>query len=253
MERGRRVRPGIPIRGPGFTAFYLLETRLRKPVGHHHGQVVQGGPHRLADLLQPVEHADGGQDMRRVGALPAPFADQAEFPASFQEGVEELLFGLAVDQAGAELAEYGVIEAGIGQFQTQGVLPVDATTDGIGGLAVGEALDVLEDGGQGEPNGGGGRLAAGGEQLGELVVAEERAEFLGDAEAMSALVGKAAWATRRVSSGIAECGCGWSDMEGSGAKGKVLSPAPSAQNLPTSTREKGRWNSPPVSLLGLPH
>ena len=125
--------------------------------------------------------------MRRVGALPVPFADQAEFPASFQEGVEELLFGLAVDQAGAELAEYGVIEAGIGQFQTQGVLPVDATTDGIGGLAVGEALDVLEDGGQGEPSGGGGRLAAGGEQLGELVVAEERAKFLGDAEAKSAL------------------------------------------------------------------
>ena len=145
-----------------------------QPVGRHHGQVVQGGPHRLADPLQPIEHADRGQDMGRVGALPAPLADQAEFPASFQEGVQELLFGLAVDQAGAELAEHGVVEAGIGQFQAQGVLPVDAAADGVGGLAVGEALDVLEDGDQGQPCGRSGRLAAGGEQLGELVVAVER-------------------------------------------------------------------------------
>ena len=124
--------------------------------------------------------------MGRVGALPAPLADQAEFPASFQEGVQELLFGLAVDQAGAELAEHGVVEAGIGQFQGQGVLPVDAAADGVGGLAIGEALDVLEDGGQGEPCGRGGRLSAGGEQVGELVVAVERSEFVGDAEAEGA-------------------------------------------------------------------
>ena len=106
---------------------------------------------------------------------------------SVQEGVQELLFGLAVDQAGAELAEHGVIEAGIGQFQAQGVLPVDAAADGVGGLAIGEALDVLEHGGQGEPCGRGGRLSAGGEQLGELVVAVERSEFIGDAEAEGAL------------------------------------------------------------------
>jgi hypothetical protein len=98
--------------------------------------------------------------MRRVGALPAPFADQSAFPASFQGGVEELLFGLAVDQAGAVLAEHGVVKAGIGQFQAQGVLPVDSTTDGISGLAIGESLDVLEDGGQSEPCGRGGGLAA---------------------------------------------------------------------------------------------
>ena len=94
---------------------------------------------------------------------------------------------MAVDQAGAELAEHGVIEAGIGQFQAQGVLPVEAAADGVGGLAIGQALDVLEDGGQGEPCGRGGRLAAGGEQLGELIIAEERAEFIGDAEAEGSL------------------------------------------------------------------
>ena len=55
-----------------------------------------------------------------------------------------------------------------------------------GGLAVGEPLDVLEDGGHGEPSGGGGGLSAGGEQLGELVVAVEGSEFIGDAEAKGA-------------------------------------------------------------------
>ena len=53
-----------------------------------------------------------------------------------QEGVEELQLGLAVDQARAEFAEDGVVEAGIGQFQGEGVLPVDSPADGIGGLAI---------------------------------------------------------------------------------------------------------------------
>ena len=76
-----------------------------------------------------------------------------------------------------------MVEAGVGQLQAEGVLAVDATTDGISGLTIGEALDELEHGGQGEPGGGGGRLAAGGEGVGELIVAEEQAEFLGDAKA----------------------------------------------------------------------
>jgi hypothetical protein len=125
--------------------------------------------------------------MGRVGALPAPRPDQLAFAASVQEGIQELLFGLALDQAAAELAEHGVIETGIGEFQPQGVLPVDAPPDGVGGLAVGEPLDVLEDGGHGEPCGGGGGLSAGGEEVGELSVAVERPEFVGDAEAEGAL------------------------------------------------------------------
>ena len=176
----------VVLDAPAIAPVPLRGGQRLQPVGRHHGQVVQGGPHRLADPLEPIEHADRGQDMGRVGALPAPLADQAEFAASFQEGVEELLFGLAVDQAGAELAEHGVVEAGIGQFQGEGVLPVDAAADGVGGLAIGEALDVLEDGGQGEPCGRGGGLSAGGEELGELVVAVERPEFIGDAEAKGA-------------------------------------------------------------------
>ena len=51
--------------------------------------------------------------------MSTPLTDQAEFLDLVQQGVQKPLFGLTVDQARAELAEHGVIEAGIGQFQTQ--------------------------------------------------------------------------------------------------------------------------------------
>ena len=172
-------------------------------------------------------------------------SDQPEFAASVQEGVQELQFGLAVDQAGAELAEHGVVEAGIGQFQAQGVLPVDAAADGVGGLAVGEALDVLEDGGQGQPRGRGGRLSAGGEQVGELVVAVERSEFVGDAEAKVPL-GKAAWATRRVSSGIGCSSSGRNDI-------RLLLPAlVGAREQPNRSADQGPAEFATSVNVGLP-
>ncbi len=39
-----------------------------------------------------------------------------------------------------------VVKAGVGQFQAQRVLPVDAGQDGMNGLTVGEILEELEDG-----------------------------------------------------------------------------------------------------------
>src|SRR3954467_12921769 len=66
-------------------------------------------------------------------------------------------------------------------------------------------------------------------------------------------LGKAAWATRWVSSGIERAGCGWSDM-GRWSKGDPVrwsGTSPSAPDLRITPWEEGRWNSPPVSMLGL--
>src|SRR4051812_5903965 len=62
-------------------------------------------------------------------------------------------------------------------------------------------------------------------------------------------LGKAAWATRWVSSGIARGGSGRRDM-GRGSKGNPVrwsGTSPSAPDLRITPWEGGRWNSPPVS------
>src|SRR4051812_47968680 len=64
-------------------------------------------------------------------------------------------------------------------------------------------------------------------------------------------LGKAAWATRWVSSGIERAGSGRSDM-GRWSKGSPVrwsGTSPSAPDLRITPWEGGRWNSPPVSTL----
>lgn len=78
--------------------------------------------------------------------MPATVLDQAASGAGFEHRFQQQSFGSTGDQTGAELAEYGEVEAGIGQFQTENILPVDAAADGVGGLAVGESLGELQDG-----------------------------------------------------------------------------------------------------------
>jgi len=51
------------------------------------------------------------------------------------------------DEASAELAQDGMVEAWIGQCQPQDLFPINAATHGIRSLAVGEAFRKLEDGG----------------------------------------------------------------------------------------------------------
>ena len=102
-------------------------------------------------------------------------------------GNAEERLGPAGGEAGAELGEGGEVEPGVVELEPKGILPVDAAADGVGGLAIGEPLDVLEDGGQSQPCRRSGRLSAGGEEVGELVVAVEATELVGDAEAKGAL------------------------------------------------------------------
>jgi hypothetical protein len=67
---------------------------------------------------------------------------------------EQAFFGTASEQAGPELAEHGVIEAPIAQFEAHRVLPIDAAADSVGSLAISQAFGELQDGHQGQPAGG---------------------------------------------------------------------------------------------------
>ena len=111
---------------------------------------------------------NGRQDMRRIGPLPTARFEEALLAEEGQHRLEEEQLGRAVDQAGTKLTEHGGIEAGIGQGQGQGILPVDATADGIGSLAVGQAFGELHHGNEGQLGRGFRRLAGLRKQVREL-------------------------------------------------------------------------------------
>ena len=75
--------------------------------------------------------------MGRVGALLGAGLDQAVVLAGLEHRLQQESLRTAGDEAGAELAQHGEVEAGIGQLQAEGILPVDASADGVGGLAIG--------------------------------------------------------------------------------------------------------------------
>jgi hypothetical protein len=109
----------------------------------HGGQAVEGGRQRLAHKFQAVEGANPGQDLGRVGSLLGAGLGQAVGLAGLEHRLRQQALGEAHDLTGAELAEDREVEAGIGQLQPGDILPADAATDHVGGLAIGEALGEL--------------------------------------------------------------------------------------------------------------
>jgi hypothetical protein len=63
--------------------------------------------------------------------------------AGLEHRLRQQALGDTYDQAGAELAENREVETGVGRLEPAAVLPVDAATDYVGGLAIGEALGDL--------------------------------------------------------------------------------------------------------------
>jgi hypothetical protein len=108
--------------------------------------------------------------VRGVGALLASGLHQPALAEALQHAVEQKLLGVASEQAGAELAQDGEIEAGVGQLQTERILPVDSRPHGFGRLAVGEVLEELHHGDQRQPPGRQARLAPRGEELCEITI-----------------------------------------------------------------------------------
>jgi hypothetical protein len=63
-----------------------------------------------------------------------------------EEGIQQELFGSPCHQAGAKLRQHRVVEPGIGEFQGQGILPVNTTPDGLCRLAIGQLVGILHHG-----------------------------------------------------------------------------------------------------------
>ncbi len=112
----------------------------------------------------------GGHHVRAVGALRATGLHQPARLEPLQHAVEEEVLGAAGHAAGAELGEHAEVEPRVGQLEPERVLPVDPGAHRVGGLAVAEVLEELEDRHQREPPGRQRRLPAHGEERGEVGV-----------------------------------------------------------------------------------
>lgn len=167
----------VEAREPSAVAVRPLRRRhASEPLGGGLRQRVQGVEHGLADEFEPVQLADRREHVGRVRPLATPRLDEPPLLEQVEQALKKPLFGRAVEEPLPELGEHTEVEAGVLQVQAQRVLPVEPGADGVGGLAVGEVLGELEDGDEGEPPRGRGRLADIGVEVGEVVVAEERAE-----------------------------------------------------------------------------
>ncbi|QCX76974.1 hypothetical protein C9F11_16570 [Streptomyces sp. YIM 121038] len=158
-----------------------------QPVGGRSGECVERSAQGLDDELQPVQRPDRGQYVGGVGAGPAWRLQHSRLPGGLQDVVEDLLPRFRLDQPGAELAEYGVVEARVGKLQAQGVFPVDPGPHRQGRLPIGQPLGELEYRHQREPARGPGRLAPGREQIRELLVPEQHPQLIPQPDRQTAL------------------------------------------------------------------
>jgi hypothetical protein len=167
----------LPVLGPAcVTPCPLLMDVLLQPFRGDRCEHIQGVAHRLANKLQAVQAANDGQDAGGVGALLAPSLDQPHLPEPVEQMVEKQPFVLAFQQTATELREHRGVKAGIVEFKGEGIFPVDAGPDGVGGLPVGKTFCELHDCHQGKPPRRHRWLAAPGEQVGEVLVLEDRTE-----------------------------------------------------------------------------
>ena len=138
--------------------------------------------------------------MCRVGALRSAGLEPAHDAAALEELLQHELFGTAGQEAVAKFAEHGKVKAGICQRESEQVFPVNTSPHRLGGLAISEIFAELHNGDKRQAPGREARLAPPEGSRGKVVVLEDRAEGIPQ-EQVRLPLGKAAWATRAVSSG----------------------------------------------------
>jgi hypothetical protein len=60
--------------------------------------------------------------------------------------LKEHVSSTLLNEACAELTQDRLVKAGVSQFQAEKILPINAASDGISGLAIGQMFSELEDG-----------------------------------------------------------------------------------------------------------
>ena len=141
----RILRPAGLVRPEAVAGIPLQGHRLLHPGGSHITELIQGPRPGFEDAFYAVQCADRRQDMGGSGALRTTRLDPAPCVAGGQEGLEAPLARLMGEPAVATIVPPREVNAGVRQLKAEGILPIQAAADGIGGLAVGASLDVWHD------------------------------------------------------------------------------------------------------------
>ena len=78
----------------------------KQPIWDDDGQTIERVTQHRPNTFQAIERADGGQHVGGVAALSAARPQQALRTELGQQGVEEQVFGVTLNQTCAKLAEY---------------------------------------------------------------------------------------------------------------------------------------------------
>jgi hypothetical protein len=85
--------------------------------------------------------------VRRIGALASPRLQPAALLTALQQRIEQRIeqdtLDATIDAAGAKLAQRGVRESLVAQFQAQGILPVNAGPHRVCCLSITQVLERL--------------------------------------------------------------------------------------------------------------
>jgi len=105
--------------------------------------------------------------------LGAPCLEQAMIARGVQDTGQQAFACRVLQEPAPELAQEADVEAGIDEVERQQVLPVDASSDGLGGLAIAQAFAELHQRDEGQTPGRAGGLTARRIEVGKRRVGED--------------------------------------------------------------------------------
>ena len=91
-----------------------------------------------------------------------------------------MLLGLTGDQARPKLAEYRMIEARVGEFESKQILPIQSSSYRIGRRPIRQVLNKLEDRDPGSPSRGLGRLSTPRKEIRKRFIFIDRSQRVGN-------------------------------------------------------------------------
>jgi uncharacterized protein with von Willebrand factor type A (vWA) domain len=149
---------------------------------------VRGLAQGLDHQLDPVQVTAVGVDGDAVGVLDAARPVEAEITQLLEDRVEDAGLNAIIEQALAKLGDHILVEAGVIQREVQRVFPIQPEAHVIRRLAVGAALQALEDQHEGEEGRRDRRAAGRGVEVGEVRVVEAVEEHVADEAVDGSLV-----------------------------------------------------------------